>query len=110
MLPDSPRVFGPPAYSPAISNAKIGAVSFIQQFGNVLNLHPHFHLIVADGIFSTEDDALLFHEAFLTPDDIADTQDSIQNRILKSFLSPHSVTRYDMQIHCHHDRPRQLHR
>jgi hypothetical protein len=27
----------------------------------------------------------LFHEAYLTPDDIADTQDGIQRRVLKYF-------------------------
>jgi hypothetical protein len=32
-------------------NAQIGAVSFIQTFGSTLNFHPHFHLIVADGVF-----------------------------------------------------------
>ena len=58
------------ACSPDIPNAQIGAVSFIQHYGNTLNLHPHFHLIVTDGIFSTDEDILLFHEAFLTPDDI----------------------------------------
>ncbi|HKZ00265.1 MAG TPA: transposase [Rhabdochlamydiaceae bacterium] len=73
------------ACGPDIPNAQIGAVSFIQHFGNALNLHPHFHLIVADGIFSTEGETLLFHEAFLTPDDIADTQDCIRNRVLKYF-------------------------
>ena len=71
--------------SPETSRAKIGAVSFIQHFGNTLNLHPHFHLIVADGIFSTEEDTLIFHEAFLTPDDIADIQDCIQKRVLRYF-------------------------
>ena len=64
---------------------KIGAISFIQQFGNTLNFHPHFHLIVADGVFSNEGDALIFQEAYLTPDDIADTQDSIQKRVLRYF-------------------------
>jgi len=73
------------ASGPNISNPKIGAISFIQHFGNTLNLHPHFHLIVADGIFSTEEEDLLFHDAFLTPDDIADTQDNIQNRVLRYF-------------------------
>jgi Transposase zinc-binding domain/Putative transposase len=64
---------------------KIGAVSFIQQFGNTLNFHPHFHLIVADGIFTVKEEQLLFHEVHLTPDDIADTQDNIQKRALKYF-------------------------
>ena len=40
--------------SPKIPSAQIGAVSFIQRFGATLNLHPHFHLIVADGVFEAE--------------------------------------------------------
>lgn len=73
------------ACSPDINNAQIGAISFIQHFGNTLNLHPHFHLIVADGIFSADHDSLLFHEACLTPDDIADTQECIRKRVLRYF-------------------------
>ena len=71
--------------SPETADAQIGAVSFIQYFGNTLNVHPHFHILVADGIFSMEDESLLFREAVLTPDDIADTQDAIQRRVLKFF-------------------------
>jgi hypothetical protein len=73
------------ACGPDISNAQIGAVTFIQHFGNTLNLHPHFHLVVADGLFTTDGDGLLFHEARLTPDDIADTEDCIRKRVLKYF-------------------------
>ncbi|MBA2728709.1 MAG: transposase, partial [Parachlamydiaceae bacterium] len=43
--------------------------SFIQNFGSTLNLHPHFHLVVADGVFSGDGEQLQFHEAILTPDD-----------------------------------------
>src|SRR5262245_34737702 len=71
--------------SPEVTNAQIGAVSFIQHFGNTLNLHPHFHILVADGVFSAAGEDILFHEAMLTPDDIADTQDAIQRRVLKFF-------------------------
>lgn len=71
--------------SPNAQNPQIGAVSFIQHFGNTLNLHPHFHLIVTDGIFTMEGASLQFHEAALTQDDIADTQDCIQKRVLKFF-------------------------
>jgi len=71
------------ACSPNDSNPQIGAISFIQHFGNTLNFHPHFHLVVADGIFSGE--KANFHEAFLTQDDIADTQDCIQKRVLNYF-------------------------
>ncbi len=68
-----------------VANGQIGAVSFIQHFGNSLNVHPHFHILVADGIYSAVGEDLLFHEAILTPDDIADIQDCIQRRVLKFF-------------------------
>jgi len=43
------------ACGPNLPNPKIGAVTFIQHFGKTLNLHPHFHLIVADLIVSVSD-------------------------------------------------------
>lgn len=73
------------ACSPGLPDPKVGAVTFIHQFGKTLNFHPHFHLIVADGLFSTDGDDLLFHEAVLTPDDIADTEDCIRKRVLRYF-------------------------
>jgi hypothetical protein len=30
-----------------IPNAQIEAISFIQHFGNTLNVHPHFHILLA---------------------------------------------------------------
>ncbi|MBA2727092.1 MAG: transposase [Parachlamydiaceae bacterium] len=36
---------------PEIPDTQIGAVSFIQNFGSTLNVHPHFHLVVTDGVF-----------------------------------------------------------
>jgi len=73
------------ACSPGIEGAQFGAISFIQWFGTTLNLHPHFHFIVADGVFEMKEGFFSFHGAFLTPDDIADTQDSIRQRVLKLF-------------------------
>ncbi len=73
------------ACSPDAPNPQIGAISFIQHFGKTLNVHPHFHLVVADGIFIGNDAALQFHEACLTQDDVRDTQDCIQKRVLKYF-------------------------
>ncbi len=72
------------ACSPDVPKPQIGAISFIQHFGNTLNYHPHFHFIVADDIFGSED-GLHFHEAVLTHDDIADTQEAIQKRVLAYF-------------------------
>ena len=73
------------ACNPHISNAQIGAVSFIQNFGATLNVHPHFHLIIADGAFYVEENELQFHEASLNQNDIRDTQESIQEKILRFF-------------------------
>ena len=76
------------ACSPDIPHPQIGAISFIQHFGNTLNYHPHFHIVVADGIFSgktASQPSLEFYEASLTQDDIADTQDCIQRRVLGLF-------------------------
>lgn len=72
-------------FSPSAPHSKIGTVSFIQKFGSTLNVHPHFHIIAADGVFSVNEAGLLFHEACLTPDDIVDTQEAIQKRVLKFF-------------------------
>lgn len=73
------------ACSPDVPNPKIGAVSFFQNFGNTLNVHPHFHLIVADGIFSSGNGALLFYESYLTSEDIKDIEECIRRRVLRYF-------------------------
>lgn len=73
------------ACSPDVPNPKIGAVSFFQNFGNTLNVHPHFHLVVADGVFSAEEDSLIFCESTLSFEDIADIEDCIRERVLRYF-------------------------
>jgi len=67
---------------PEVVNPHFGAISFIQRFGNTLNEHPHFHFIVADGVFEKNGESFDFHEIVLTPDDVADTQDEIQLSVL----------------------------
>jgi len=34
--------------------AASGAVGFIQTAGELLNFHPHIHLLITDGVFSTD--------------------------------------------------------
>ena len=51
--------------SPKIPNSEFGAVSFIQRFGNTLNVHPHFHFIVADGVLKKMKNHLIFTKPFL---------------------------------------------
>ena len=44
-----------------IHDGKTGAVSFLQRFGGALNLHPHVHSLLPDGLFvQTSDDRLTF--------------------------------------------------
>jgi hypothetical protein len=72
---------------PKVFNAQIGAISFIQRFGNTLNLHPHFHLVFTDGIFETENETLNFYPAVFTPEDMANTQENRRRRTLGLFAS-----------------------
>ena len=71
--------------SPKVPNPEFGAVSFIQRFGNTLNFHPHFHFIVADGIFEKNGEGFTFHEAILTSDDIIDAQEAIERKVMRLF-------------------------
>jgi hypothetical protein len=52
---------------------------------------------VADGIFEMKDGSFQFHEVFLTPDDIADTQDNIQKRILKLFARRGGIEKNEVE-------------
>ena len=74
------------ALCPHVAEATIGAVSFIQFFGNSLNMHPHFHLLFADGVFTVEWEECQFFEANISQDDVADIQDEIQLQVLKQFV------------------------
>ena len=75
------------AESPDVPNPQIGAVSFLQNFGATLNVHPHFHLIVPDGIFFTDGDLseVKFQKVFLIEEKIQATQERIRMRVLKFF-------------------------
>ena len=45
-------------------------MTFVQRFGDALNLNVHFHALVLDGVYSeTEDGTLLFHPAGPPSDD-----------------------------------------
>jgi Putative transposase len=71
--------------SPDVPNPKIGAVSFFQNFGNTLNVHPHFHLVFADGVFTIEEDTLLFCESCVSAQDITGIEECIRKRVFRYF-------------------------
>ena len=41
---------------PRAAAVEAGAVTFVQRFGGSLNLNPHLHMLVADGVFACRDD------------------------------------------------------
>ena len=67
--------------------AQLGAVSFFHRFGSSLNVHPHYHLVVLDGLFSKDDGGKVeFHEAYeLTTEHIRQMESVLQRRILRCF-------------------------
>jgi len=47
-----------------ITGGRTGTVSVIQRAGGGLNVNPHFHTLVLDGVFRQATDRLEFHPAF----------------------------------------------
>ena len=68
-------------------DARLGAVSFFHRFGSSLNSHPHYHVVVLDGVFGEAGDGeIQFHEASkLTPDSIRQLEPTLQRRFLRYF-------------------------
>ena len=67
--------------------AKLGEVSFIQRFGSRLNLHIHFHCVVLDGVFySDEKGTLQFADAYnLGKEDSDQVEARVRKRVLSLF-------------------------
>ena len=61
------------ACSADLPNPRIDAISFYQNFGSTLNVHPHFHLLFADGIFYLKESQLCFYETILSQDNVSYT-------------------------------------
>jgi hypothetical protein len=49
--------------------ARCGAVSFVQRFGDALNLNVHFHSLVLEGIYVAEGDGRIGFRAVVPPTD-----------------------------------------
>jgi len=55
----------------APENARLGAVTFVHQFGSALNGNLRFHCCVIDGVSSAGEETLWFDQAVITPEAIA---------------------------------------
>jgi hypothetical protein len=49
--------------------ARCGPVSYVQRFGDALNLNPHFHTLVLDGIYIVGDGGKVFFRRVAPPSD-----------------------------------------
>src|SRR5438034_11747519 len=53
-----------------ILRGQCGAVAFVQRFGSGLNLHPHVHVLVLDGVFAGLEGETPRFYALRAPDDL----------------------------------------
>jgi len=65
-----------------IADCKGGSVTFAQRFGSALNLNPHFHALVLDGVFNAKNN--VFHEApVLRDEDVKEIVEKIAHRVIR---------------------------
>ena len=54
-----------------VADGRSGAVTIVQRFGGALNVNIHFHILVLDGVFEKDGDAVRFHPSpSLDPADV----------------------------------------
>ena len=68
-------------------NQRFTVFHYDRNLGEVIGVHPHYHLVVLDGVFSKADDnEVEFHEAYdLAPNHIAQVESVVQRRVLRYF-------------------------
>jgi hypothetical protein len=44
-----------------IENAKTGGMTFVQRFGGALNLNPHLHILMIEGVYAAVNDKADFY-------------------------------------------------
>ena len=83
----------------APAGSRFGAVVFVHRFGSYLNTHIHYHVLVADGVFSAgQDGQAEFHPALdLDDDDFLSVQRKMRKRGLR-WLHRHGHLD-DMAVH-----------
>jgi hypothetical protein len=52
-----------------LGRGQLAAVTAVQRFGSALNLHPHFHALIPDGVFVRRSDGALDFHALPPPSD-----------------------------------------
>ena len=70
------------------SKSRTGAVAFIHRFGSSLNQHPHFHVVVIDGVFEPDPECGVRFIAAeeLGTEDAEAVQIQVRRRLLRAFV------------------------
>ena len=67
-----------------IKDAIPGGMTFIQRFGNALNLHLHYHIITLDGVYSVAGGTPVFyHIRGPTDEEVGQIVEAIANAVIK---------------------------
>ena len=82
---------------PLFNKAKFGGVTFFQRFGSSLNVHPHYHNCIIDGLFLLQDNELIFHEVSVNQEIVESILNNVRKRVLSLFkrrryLQPEEVS------------------
>jgi hypothetical protein len=64
--------------------AQTGAVTLIQRFGSALNLNPHLHFLVLDGVFTNESNPKFIRTKAPTADELNKLVNKISHRVARS--------------------------
>lgn len=78
-----------------IRQAQCGAVTFVQRFGDALNLNVHFHTLMIDGVYASDEEGRVRFHVLPPPDDaeVARVTARIARRIVRLLerrgLGPH---------------------
>ena len=66
-------------------DGRCGSVSFVQRFGSALNLNPHFHVLMPDGVYVTGHDGTprFVRTPQLTDDDVQQIVETTAKRVVR---------------------------
>jgi hypothetical protein len=67
------------------ADGRCGSVSFVQRFGSALNLNPHFHVLMLDGVYITGADGTptFVRAPQLTDDDVQRIVETTAKRVVR---------------------------
>jgi hypothetical protein len=99
-----------PARRAGIKAPLCGSVTAVQLWGSLLQLTPHFHSLLPDGVFTAQDGSLVFHR--LAPPEDADVDrllERISKRVLARFDQDDPLEPDDDELAVAHAQAESLH-